>query len=221
MTTNFWESFADGFEERNNYVVGLEAIQSIKSQLATLPDTGKVLELGCGNGTYTQCFFESAVKIIATDVSENMVAVTQERFSGIEMVEAEMADCLELPYNDSSFNTVFMANLLRVIPNPEVALSESFRVLKNNGKLVVVSFTLHGMGLLNMLLMKYRYLRTYGKKSSSTVRLTPLLANELVTAAGFASVSVKLLGSDTKAVYLTAKKLHSLVNKPWPGTIHG
>ncbi len=206
-TNNKWEQFARNFEERNNYVVGIKDIQIIKNELSSFSGTGKVLELGCGNGTYTQCFIESASKIIATDISEDMVSITRDRFDEKSKVQVEKADCFDLPYLDASFDTVFMANLLHIIPNPEVALSECLRVLKSDGKLIVSSFTLYGMGFFNKIKLKYRYTKTYGKKSPSSIVLTPQLANTMVESAGFTAVTAKLVGSTVNAVFITATKL--------------
>ncbi|WP_430520247.1 class I SAM-dependent methyltransferase [Aliivibrio sp.] len=207
MIENKWEQFAKNFEENNNYVVGSNDIQNIKNILSGLSNTGKVLELGCGNGTYTECFIESASKIVATDISEPMVSVTLERFEGQKMIQVERADCFNLPYESASFDTVFMANLLHVIPNPETALSECFRVLKEGGKLVIVSFTLYQMSFLNKTLLKYRYMRKYGAKSSSSFMLTPQLAADMAKSSGFKNVTAELVGSNVNAVYLTALKI--------------
>lgn len=206
MTDNKWEQFARTFEDSNNYVVGIKDIQTVKSELRLLSDTGNVLELGCGNGTYTECFIESASRIVATDISEEMILVTRDRFESQETVQVEKADCFNLQYQDSSFDTVFMANLLHVIPTPEVALSECFRVLKSGGKLIVVSFTLHGMSFFNKIMLKYRYMRKYGVKSSSAIIITPQLAEKMTKSLGFQAITTELLGSNVKAVFLTAKK---------------
>lgn len=207
MSENQWEQFAKNFEENNNYVVGINDIQNIKNMLSSLSSTGHILELGCGNGTYTECFIASASKIVATDISEPMVSVTRERFEGQKMIQVERADCFNLPYESASFDTVFMANLLHVIPNPEVALSECFRVLKEGGKLVIASFTLYQMSFLNKTLLKYRYMRKYGAKSSATFMLTPQLAAGMTASSGFKNVTAELVGSKVNAVYLTAHKI--------------
>ncbi|NRA83063.1 MAG: class I SAM-dependent methyltransferase [Gammaproteobacteria bacterium] len=206
MTINKWEQFAKSFEELNNYVVGIKNIKTVKRRLSSLSEIGDMLELGCGNGTYTECFVGSASKIVATDISEHMITVARSRFNDQATVTVETADCFNLPYQDASFDTVFMANLLHIIPNPEAALTECFRVLKNNGRLVVVSFTLHGMSFFNKILFKYRYTRKYGVKSSATITLTPQLAKEITNSSGFNTVKAELIGSNVKAVYLTAKK---------------
>jgi len=207
VTTNKWEKFANDFEQKNNYVVGLKDINAIKHQIMACKDFGSLLELGCGNGTYTECFISSASKIVATDVSEKMVEVTKARFSQHSHVLVETADCFELPYPDNSFDTVFMANLLHVIPTPEKALAECHRVLKPNGKLMAVSFTLHGMKSLNKLLLKYRYIKMYGTQSAaSSITMTPTLASELACLAGFQNIETQLIGTKVKAVYLCASK---------------
>ncbi|SGY85261.1 Methyltransferase type 11 [Moritella viscosa] len=210
MTDNKWEQFAKSFEESNNYVVGIKDIQTVKSKLNLLSGTGNILELGCGNGTYTECFIESASSIVATDISDQMISITRDRFKDHKMVQIEKADCFNLPYQDSSFDTVFMANLLHVIPNPEIALSECFRVLKNDGRLFIASFTLHGMSFFNKIRLKFRYMRKYGAKSSSTIMLTPQLAENMTKSLGFQTITAELVGSKVKAVYLTAKKSHNI-----------
>ncbi len=206
MTENKWEQFAKNFEQSNNYVVGINNIALVKKELCALSDTGNVLELGCGNGTYTECFIGSASNIVATDISAQMIAVTRDKFNGKKTLQVEQADCFNLAYHDATYDTVFMANLLHVIPNPELALSECFRVLKNGGRLVVLSFTLHGMNFFNKILLKYRYIKKYGAKSSSTIILTPELAESMTRPLGFHTMTAKLIGDNVNAVYLVAKK---------------
>ena len=46
-----------------------------------------------------------------------------------------------LPYADESFDVVIVANALHIVPEPEKALSEIRRVLKEDGILVAPTFT--------------------------------------------------------------------------------
>ncbi|MDA0149864.1 class I SAM-dependent methyltransferase [Vibrio sp. LaRot3] len=204
---NKWEEFAKNFEASNNYVVGIKDINRVKQRLKKHTDVGALLELGCGNGTYTECFVEQAERIVATDVSQPMIEVSKIRFENELKVVVEQADCFALRYEDNSFDTVFMANLLHVIPNPVSALEECLRVLKPGGRLIGVSFTLHNMNCFNKLRLKYRYWRKYGLKNNNSIVLTPVLAHELAATAGFQDVSTEMLGKRVKAVYFTAFKL--------------
>ncbi|EGU46228.1 Methyltransferase type 11, partial [Vibrio ichthyoenteri ATCC 700023] len=168
------------------------------------------LELGCGNGTYTESLIDVSDSIVATDISLPMLDVCKIRFEYQPKVVVEQADCFALRYKDKSFDTVFMANLLHVIPNPVHALQECMRVLKPGGRIILISFTLHGMTLCNKLALKYRYLRKYGIKSANNTVMTPVLAHELAATAGFQNVATELLGKRVKAVYLNAEKVSEL-----------
>jgi ubiquinone/menaquinone biosynthesis C-methylase UbiE len=55
---------------------------------------------------------------------------------GITNIEARLADVYELPFEDETFDLVYMIAVINEIPNPESALNEFQRVLKSNGKLV-------------------------------------------------------------------------------------
>ena len=50
-------------------------------------------------------------------------------------------DMFHLPYADESFDVVIVANALHIVPEPEKALSEIRRVLKDDGVLVAPTFT--------------------------------------------------------------------------------
>ena len=52
----------------------------------------------------------------------------------------EVADAINLPYADGSFDVVIIANALHVMENPEQALSEINRVLRSNGILIAPNF---------------------------------------------------------------------------------
>lgn len=46
-----------------------------------------------------------------------------------------------LPYADRSFDVVIVSNALHIVPQPEKALQEIGRVLKDDGVLVAPTFT--------------------------------------------------------------------------------
>ena len=104
MTINKWEQFAKSFEELNNYVVGIKNIKTVKRRLSSLSEIGDMLELGCGNGTYTECFVGSASKIVATDISEHMITVARSRFNDQATVTVETTDCFKLPHLSHDVN---------------------------------------------------------------------------------------------------------------------
>ena len=200
----YWSKFADDLEERTNYVVGKNDMGLIVSFLSDQKALGKTLEVGCGNGTYSKLLIREAKHLTATDFSDEMVAATEKRLKGVENISVEKANCFSLAYPDSSFDTVFMANLLHIIPEPEKAIAEGKRVLKTNGRLIVISFTTEGMTFFSKLEMVYRYLKTYGKPSPTAQKLTMQKARDMLNSCGFKIEEAKLIGDKSKAISIIA-----------------
>lgn len=204
----FWSRYADSFEELTYYVVGKRNVEEIQNILATLKLSGNILELGCGNGAYSTVLSFTADRLYITDVSEQMIEFCKKRFHNLNNAVIEQQDCFELGYPDNTFDSIVMVNLLHVIPKPEKAIKESKRVLKDGGKLVVVSFTSEGMNIISRVGLIYRYLRAWGKPPASSRNLTVNLTKSILQNEGFAIGENRLLGRGAKAVFVC-----SMINK--------
>ena len=198
----YWSKFANNFEEKNNYVVGSDDMAIIFEKVKQQKDLKEILELGCGNGTYSKILLKESIQLTATDFSDEMVKVAKNRLESYENIKVEKADCFNIPYPESNFDTIFMANLLHIIPEPEKAIIECKRVLKKNGKLIIISFTNEGMTFINKILMIYRYLKTYGKPSPFAQILTVKRAEEMLIKNGFQIEESKLIGKKMKAIFI-------------------
>ena len=199
-----WSRFADDFEKRVYYVAGKETIEEIQATLASCKLTGQVLELGCGNGTYSPVLAVNADMLYVTDISEQMVKRCRKCLNDIKNTVIEQQDCTFLSYPDNSFDAIVMVNLLHIIANPAKALKESYRVLKPGGKLVVISFSTAGMTFIDKIKMAYRYFKVYGKPPSSSRRLTINSTGAMIKSENFMVDKIRLLGSEVKAVYACA-----------------
>lgn len=200
----YWSRFADDFEERNNYVAGKQNIKAIQKALSDQMISGNVLELGCGNGTYSKILAQTAEQVLATDYSDEMVSASNNRLKTFDNVRVEKENCFCLSYPDASFDSVVLINLLHIIPGPEKAILESKRVLKKNGNIIVVSFTMEGISLFNKMGMIYRYLRTYGKPPKTAQTLTLDKTRRLLEKSGFMIKAARLVGNTAKAIFIRA-----------------
>lgn len=200
----YWSKFASDFEERNNKMVGSD-MSLIMEKVAQLCNLHNCLELGCGNGTYSRVLAKNATKILATDFSDEMVAETTKRLKSIKNIDVQKANCLELDFQDKQFDSVFMANLLHIIPHPEKAIQEVRRVLKNSGRLIIVSYTTDGMSFFYKLKMIFDYMKTYGKPSPYAYPLKLDMAKQMVESNGFEIEQAELVGKKMKAVFLIGK----------------
>ena len=202
----YWSRFADNFSELNSFVAGENNIKIIKNHLAEENASGQVLELGCGDGSYTQIIAESAKHVTATDLSPEMLSSAQKKFDKTTNISFERQNCHNLTYSDNTFDTVLFANLLHIVKEPEKVLSEAKRVLKPGGKLIIISFTMEGVPIYSKLSMIIRYLKTYGKPPKTAQRLSLKKAKDYTINADFKINKAELIGDNTKAIFISAQK---------------
>ncbi|MGB5287063.1 MAG: methyltransferase domain-containing protein, partial [Ignavibacteriaceae bacterium] len=104
------------------------------------------------------------------------------------------------------FDTVFMANLIHVIENPLRVLQECYRILKDNGLLIITSFTSHEMKTLEIIKLGFRYIKVWGKPPKHTHRFSPNSLGALMESTGFSIEESKILGNKIKSLFIIGKK---------------
>lgn len=108
-----------------------------------------VLELATGPGMIARNIAPSAKSVVATDFAPKMIAKA-EKTPHAANVTFEVADATALHFNDKSFDVVVIANALHIMPEPEKALAEIDRVLKDGGTLVAPNFIFRADGKKNV-----------------------------------------------------------------------
>ncbi|WP_110208079.1 class I SAM-dependent methyltransferase [Nocardioides daejeonensis] len=94
-----------------------------------------VLELGCGTGAFAARLRAAGpIRVLASDQSERMVAVTRQRG-----VEARVLDATDLPMPDDSYDAVAALWMLYHVADRPRALSEVRRVLRPDGVFVAIT----------------------------------------------------------------------------------
>ena len=99
-----------------------------------------VLELAAGTGLIAKHIVNAAAHIEATDASAEMVAEAK-RDNHSAKLHFSVQDMFRLPYANQSFDVVSVSNALHIVPQPEKALAEIRRVLKDDGVLIAPTFT--------------------------------------------------------------------------------
>ena len=99
-----------------------------------------VLELASGTGLIAKHIVNAAAHIEATDASPEMIAEAK-RDTRSAKLHFSVQDMFRLPYADKSFDVVIVSNALHIVPQPEKALAEIRRVLKDGGLLIAPTFT--------------------------------------------------------------------------------
>ena len=99
-----------------------------------------VLELATGTGLIAKHIVNAVAHIEATDASAEMIAEAK-RDTHSAKLHFSVQDMFRLPYAEESFDVVIVSNALHIVPQPEKALAEIRRVLKDGGVLIAPTFT--------------------------------------------------------------------------------
>ena len=135
---NFWDRTAiiyDRFMRRD-----AAAYDRMYALLRPVVRDKTVLELAAGTGLIAKHIANAAEYIEVTDASEQMIRQA-EREDHAENLHFSVQDMFCLPYADAAFDVVIVSNALHIVPQPERALHEIKRVLKNDGVLAAPTFT--------------------------------------------------------------------------------
>lgn len=148
MNKKIWDLYAPIYERamRSDSKVYEAMYERILQVIA-----GKdVLEIATGPGLLAKHVAQAANKMIAIDYSEGMIAKAKQGTVPHNLT-FQVADAKNLPFANQSFDAVVIANALHVMPNPEKALKEIDRVLKDNGILIAPNFVNHTDGFISSL----------------------------------------------------------------------
>ena len=138
MKKTFWDRTAkiyDHFMKKDH-----KAYKQMYSLIYPVVRHKQVLELATGTGLIAKHIVRSADHIEATDASQEMIEQAKQGVKSTKLYFS-VQDMFHLPYADQSFDVVIVVNALHIVPEPEKALSEIRRVLKDDGVLVAPTFT--------------------------------------------------------------------------------
>lgn len=97
-----------------------------------------ILELACGTGRVTTQIsnqLKPGSRLVASDLNADMLEIAMKKLKGSN-TEFQIADALELPFPDQSFDTVLCQFGFMFFPDQRKGLAEAFRVLKPGGTLL-------------------------------------------------------------------------------------
>ena len=135
---NFWDKNAgryDRFMRKDR-----AAYEEMYTLIRPVVKAKTVLELATGTGLIAKNIVNAAAHIEATDASAEMIAEAK-RDNRSAKLHFSVQDMFRLPYANQSFDVVIVSNALHIVLQPEKALAEIRRVLKDGGVLIAPTFT--------------------------------------------------------------------------------
>lgn len=204
---DYWSKRAGTFDQSS---CDMDSKCSLDNKMAWVlrqfNDTDTTLEIGCGTGIYSALIANNVKNLIASDMSDEMLAIAGTKLNQYENVDIRREDCYAISYEDNTFDSILLANLIHIVADPLSVLKEIRRVLKNEGRIIIVSYTVYGLSFFQKINAIAHYIKNFGLPPSSGKTLSPASLSKMAEDAGFSIKESTLMGDKLKTVCLAGVK---------------
>ncbi|MCI8304698.1 MAG: methyltransferase domain-containing protein [Lawsonibacter sp.] len=139
--STFWDRVAWLYDlaERSNRAVNAAAAARV-AQL--VPEGARVLDCAAGTGEFSLAAARRAESVLCSDLSLSMLKQARKKAKrrGLSNIDFAQRDVTALPDPDGSFDAVIAANVLHLLPEPEKAVRELWRVTVPGGRLILPTY---------------------------------------------------------------------------------
>lgn len=139
--STFWDRVAGLYDlaewsNRRAYTAAAERVRAL------VPAGARALDCAAGTGHFSLAAAERADSVLCTDLSEAMLAQAKRKAQkrGFTNIRFASRDVTALPDPDGSYDAVIAANVLHLLPEPEAAIRELWRVTAPGGRLILPTF---------------------------------------------------------------------------------
>lgn len=99
-----------------------------------------VLECACGTGSITRPVAKKCRKLIAVDMSVNMMKQARKNCADCGNILFRKANIMALKAKDNTFDKVVAGNVIHLLDEPYKAVDELLRVCKKGGKVIIPTY---------------------------------------------------------------------------------
>ena len=125
----------------------------VEQKLAALISQQKIdllVDLGTGTGRILELFGARAAHAVGFDISPDMLALARTKLDelGLHHCQVRQGDCANVPLEDGVADIVVLHQVLHFLDDPQQSIIEAARILRPNGRVVIVDFAPHDMEIL-------------------------------------------------------------------------
>lgn len=121
----------------NQYFNDLTDIPYIDKFLKNIPSKGRILDIGCGPGQFSQYITKNGFHVIGIDYSQEMIEIARTKVPAVEFKHMDMRN---LKFEENSFDGILSAYSLIHITSEDIpdTLKEFNKVLKPGGYIEII-----------------------------------------------------------------------------------
>ncbi|MEW6655475.1 MAG: class I SAM-dependent methyltransferase [Aquificota bacterium] len=152
-------------------------------------ERGKLLDIGCGNGYFLAQMRDLGWDVAGVEPDPNAVKVAREEF-GLKVFQGTIE---EINFPENSFDVITMNHVIEHVLDPIALLSECKRILKPNGKLIVITPNIKSLG--------HRFFKQDWRGLEPPRHIYLFSSRSLITSAEKAGLKVKKVFTPSKGAY--------------------
>jgi len=120
-----------------NRITDIKRLNFITDSLKkNIPDGGRVLDVGCGNGVISRHLGQFGYQVLGIDISEKTIAVANQR-NTYPNVKFAAISAEQLTAQGETYDAVICSEVLEHLDQPQLLLHTIYESLKDDGLLVV------------------------------------------------------------------------------------
>ena len=118
----------------------IKGLRASSMKMVPSKEEMRVLDVGCGTGTYLNLYQKGSCKAFGMDRSPAMLDIARKKLG--KRAEFHIGDAAHMPYPDGTFDLVVAFFALHEMPASirSAAVNESKRVIKKDGRILLVDY---------------------------------------------------------------------------------
>jgi ubiquinone/menaquinone biosynthesis C-methylase UbiE len=162
----------------------------MRAELQGIAADAPILEVGCGDASFTQNLAKHSSRVTAVDISTSQIERNARALPHIKFIPHDIAQ--SFPFADQSFEVIWCSEVLEHLFDPGMALREMYRVLASGGRLLV-TVPYHGV-FKGVLIALFKWDEHFAPTSPHLRFFTRKTLSQLVAAAGFERIETTTCG---------------------------
>jgi SAM-dependent methyltransferase len=162
----------------------------MRAQLRDLPDDAAILEVGCGDGSFTRDLAQLSTRVTAVDISASQIERNARAHPEIKFRQHDVAQ--PFPFANAAFDVIWCSEVLEHLFDPGFAVREMHRVLAPGGRLLV-TVPYHGV-FKDVLIALFRWDEHFSPGNPHIRFFTRQTVSQLAESAGFVEIKTTTCG---------------------------
>ena len=160
------------------------------AQLQEIARDAAILEVGCGDGSFTRNLAEHSSRVTAVDISASQIERNSRAHPEIQFVQHDVAQ--PFPFANEAFDVIWCSEVLEHLFDPGLALLEMQRVLARGGRLLV-TVPYHGV-IKDVLISLFKWDEHFSPANPHIRFFTRKTLSQLAVSAGFVEIETTTCG---------------------------